>query len=444
MLAGHLLSERYQIKRMIGGGGMANVYLAYDEILSREVAIKVLRPEYANDPEFIERFDREAQAATSLSHPNIVNIYDVGEEEDILYIVMEYVRGRTLKEYIQQQGAVDVVEAVEIMKQLTNAIGQAHVSGLIHRDIKPQNILMDDHGNVKITDFGIAIALSATALTQTNSILGSVHYLSPEQARGGMATKKSDIYALGIVFFELLTGQLPFFGQSPVSIALKHLHEEVPSVRKIQENIPQSIENIVRKATTKDPFHRYENVFTMEEALALSLNPANKDEPLYSPPVEEGEETKTIPVFPGSNLQQEEEETFVHNEEKDTKSFTADADQAASDKTVKKKKPFFKRKGFYIILLLLALLIGAAVYFYIASNPKDVLVPDVTEETYDEAKDTLEELDLVVEKKMAPSDTIEEDSVIKTDPKAGKTVKEEDSIPCLSVMAKKKLILTII
>ncbi|HLQ95341.1 MAG TPA: Stk1 family PASTA domain-containing Ser/Thr kinase [Pseudogracilibacillus sp.] len=439
MLAGHLLSERYQIKRMIGGGGMANVYLAYDEILSREVAIKVLRPEYANDPEFIERFDREAQAATSLSHPNIVNIYDVGEEEDILYIVMEYVRGRTLKEYIQQQGAVDVVEAVEIMKQLTNAIGQAHVSGLIHRDIKPQNILMDDHGNVKITDFGIAIALSATALTQTNSILGSVHYLSPEQARGGMATKKSDIYALGIVFFELLTGQLPFFGQSPVSIALKHLHEEVPSVRKIQENIPQSIENIVRKATTKDPFHRYENVFTMEEALALSLNPANKDEPLYSPPVEEGEETKTIPVFPGSNLQQEEEETFVHNEEKDTKSFTADADQAASDKTVKKKKPFFKRKGFYIILLLLALLIGAAVYFYIASNPKDVLVPDVTEETYDEAKDTLEELDLVVEKKMAPSDTIEEDSVIKTDPKAGKTVKEEDSITVFVSNGKEKI-----
>src|SRR5699024_7599224 len=187
MLAGHLLSERYKIKRMIGGGGMANVYLAYDEILSREVAIKVLRPEYANDREFIECFDREAQAATSLYHPNIVNIYDVGEEEDILYIVMEYVKGRTLKEYMQQRGSVYVVEAVEIMKQLANAIGQAHVCVLIHRDIKPQNILIDDNGNVNITDFRISIALRATDVTQTNSIRGSVNYLSPYQARDGMA-----------------------------------------------------------------------------------------------------------------------------------------------------------------------------------------------------------------------------------------------------------------
>ncbi|HLR72539.1 MAG TPA: protein kinase, partial [Pseudogracilibacillus sp.] len=226
MLEGHLLSERYRIKRAIGGGGMANVYLAKDIILNRDVAIKVLRLEFANDPEFIERFDREAQAATSLSHPNIVNIYDVGEENHILYMVMEYIDGLTLKEYIMQNGPLKVEEAINIMKQLTDAIAHAHANGLIHRDIKPQNILMDRHGNVKVTDFGIAIALSATSLTQTNSILGSVHYLSPEQARGGMATKKSDIYSLGIVFYELLTGHLPFSGQSPISIALKHLQNE--------------------------------------------------------------------------------------------------------------------------------------------------------------------------------------------------------------------------
>ena len=210
MLEGYLLSERYQIQRVIGGGGMANVYLARDIILDRDVAIKVLRPEFANDPEFIERFDREAQAATSLAHPNIVNIYDVGEEDNILYMAMEYVDGLTLKEYIHEHGPLPVPEAIEIMKQLTDAIAHAHMNGLIHRDIKPQNILVDSYGRVKVTDFGIAIALSATSLTQTNSILGSVHYLSPEQARGGMATKKSDIYSLGIVFFELLTGQLPF------------------------------------------------------------------------------------------------------------------------------------------------------------------------------------------------------------------------------------------
>src|SRR5699024_4506329 len=190
MLEGYLLSERYRIKRVIGGGGMANVYLARDTLLDRDVAIKVLRPEFANDPEFIERFDREAQAATSLSHPHIVNIYDVGEEHDISYMPMEYVAGLRSQEYLFGYRTLPVDKSIDIMKQLTDAIAHAHMNDLIHRDIKPQNILMDHYGNVKVTDFGIAIALSATSLTQTNSILGSVHYLSPEQARGGTATKK--------------------------------------------------------------------------------------------------------------------------------------------------------------------------------------------------------------------------------------------------------------
>src|SRR5699024_8392329 len=239
MLKGQLIGDRYLIERTIGGGGMANVYLAKDTILERDVAIKVLRLEYANDDEFITRFDREAQAATSLTHPNIVNIYDVGEEEHILYMVMEYVDGFTLKEYIQQNSPIRVEEALNIMKQITSAISRAHQSNLVHRDIKPQNILLDKQGNVKVTDFGIAVALSATALTQTNTILGSVHYLSPEQARGGMATKKSDIYSLGIVLYELLTGMLPFTGETPVAIALKHLQEDIPHVRDFNANIPQ-------------------------------------------------------------------------------------------------------------------------------------------------------------------------------------------------------------
>src|SRR5690625_4386256 len=234
MLDGRLLNERYQIIRTIGGGGMANVYLAKDLILNRDVAIKVLRLEFSNDEEFIARFDREAQSATSLSHPNIVNIYDVGEEDHILYMVMEYVDGLTLKEYIQKYGPIEVHEALNIMKQVTSAIAHAHANDLVHRDIKPQNILIDTYGNVKVTDFGIAVALSATSLTKTNAILGSVHYLSPEQARGGMATKKSDIYSLGIVLFELLTGRLPFSGQTPVSIALKHCHSEIPSVNRFK------------------------------------------------------------------------------------------------------------------------------------------------------------------------------------------------------------------
>src|SRR5690625_873699 len=249
MLEGHLLSERYKIKSTIGGGGMANVYLADDTILDREVAIKVLRLEYANDEEFIARFDREAKAATSLCHPNVVNIFDVGEEDHILYMVMEYVDGLTLKEYIQQYGPVEVEEALSIMKQITAAIAHAHANDLVHRDIKPQNILIDSYGQVKVTDFGIAVALSATSLTKTNSILGSVHYLSPEQARGGLATKKSDIYSLGIVLYELLTGRMPFSGETPVSIALKHLQNDPPSVKTFNPSIPQSVENIVLRAT---------------------------------------------------------------------------------------------------------------------------------------------------------------------------------------------------
>jgi serine/threonine-protein kinase len=439
MLEGHLLSERYRIKQTIGGGGMANVYLAHDTILDRDVAIKVLRLEFANDPEFIERFDREAQAATSLSHPNIVNIYDVGEEAHILYIVMEYVEGMTLKEYIQKNGPLDVAESVEIMKQLTDAIAHAHTNGLIHRDIKPQNVLMDKYGNVKVTDFGIAIALSATSLTQTNSIMGSVHYLSPEQARGGMATKKSDIYALGIVFYELLTGELPFSGQSPISIALKHLQDDTPSVRKLYAHIPQSVENIVLKATAKDPFHRYRNVYDMEEALNKALDPNYIDQAMYHPPMEDGEETKAIPIITDEQLHHavDGEDTLVHNERQVTKKMPEEAPTPLTTEK-KKKKRFYKRKGFIFTLLFLLLLMGAfAVYLFLL--PKDVSMPDVVGESFEDAEATLEGLKLTVNKELMPSDDIKEGEVIKTDPVAGRKVKEKTTVDVFVSNGKKKV-----
>lgn len=225
MLIGKRISGRYKIIKMIGGGGMANVYLARDMILDRDVAVKILRLDFADEEEFIRRFQREAQSATSLNHPNIVNIFDVGEEDNIYYIVMEYVDGLTLKQYIQNYYPISVEKVIDIVKQLTSALEHAHYNHIIHRDIKPQNILIDHDGNVKITDFGIAMALSATSITHTNAVLGSVHYLSLNRP-GGMATKKSDIYSLGIVMFELLTGRLPFSGESAVSIALKHLQSE--------------------------------------------------------------------------------------------------------------------------------------------------------------------------------------------------------------------------
>ncbi len=440
MLEGHLLDERYLIKKTIGGGGMANVYLATDTILERDVAVKVLRLEYANDEEFIERFHREAQAATSLTHRNIVNIYDVGEEEHILYMAMEYVDGLTLKEYIQRYGPIDVEESIRIMQQVSSAITHAHANELVHRDIKPQNILMDKNGQVKVTDFGIAVALSATSLTRTNSILGSVHYLSPEQARGGIATKKSDIYSLGIVFFELLTGKLPFSGQSPVSIALKHLQSEPPSVRAIHPEIPQSVENIVLQAMAKDPFHRFMDVTEMYHALEHALDPNVIHEPKFSPPVEAGEETKAIPVITDDHIQADNnEETMVHRTDAET--IRMDSNQEETEKPTgtsgskgkkkdkqkkgKKKKWLWIGIGLFIVILsiVLALFVLPSLF-----KLKDVTVPDVIDDPVEEAIKELEELNLVVEEESIFDEDIEEGNVVKTDPKEGRTVKEESTV----------------
>ncbi|WP_099158045.1 Stk1 family PASTA domain-containing Ser/Thr kinase [Virgibacillus ndiopensis] len=450
MLNGHLLNERYQIKETIGGGGMANVYLAKDTILDRDVAIKVLRLEYANDEEFIARFDREAQSATSLSHPNIVNIYDVGEEDHYLYMVMEYVDGMTLKEYIQKYGPIDVQESLDIMKQISSAIAHAHANDIVHRDIKPQNILIDTYGQVKVTDFGIAVALSATSLTQTNSILGSVHYLSPEQARGGMATKKSDIYSLGIVLFELLTARLPFSGQSPVSIALKHLQNDTPSVRRFNQDVPQSVENIVLKATAKDPFHRYETVYEMEDALETALDPSKLDEQKYTPPVEIGEETKAIPIITDSQMQQHtNQNTIVHHTNGNTQKYQSDNQDEKPMKNKKKKgkgkdkKKKSKKKKWIIILVVLFMLIatGITALFVVPEllQPDEVDVPDVANMEYEDAVNEIESVKLKPEKEQIYSEDVEEGIVVKTNPRFGKTVKEGSTVTVYVSQGKEKV-----
>lgn len=237
---GRILADRYELKELIGQGGMADVYLAYDDILKREVAVKILRSSLTGDPIYITRFHREARAAAALCHRNIVEIYDVGEEDDLYYIVMEYVRGQTLKELINKRGALHYVEAVDIMKQVVSATALAHSMGIVHRDLKPQNILVTDSGIVKIADFGIASIQSLSQVTQTDTIMGSLHYLAPEIARGEKATPQSDIYALGVVFYELLRGDVPFNGESPVNIALKHMRDEIPQyVNIIQRFLSQ-------------------------------------------------------------------------------------------------------------------------------------------------------------------------------------------------------------
>lgn len=277
-LIGKRINGRYQILETIGGGGMANVYKAHDVILNRTVAVKVLRPQFSDDEEFIRRFRREAQAATSLSHPSVVNIYDVGEEGDLYFIVMEYVEGLTLKQLIQKRGILPVEETVAIMLQITSAIAHAHANHIVHRDIKPHNILISPNGEAKVTDFGIARAMTSATITHTNSVMGSVHYLSPEQARGGMVNEKSDIYSLGIVLYEMATGVVPFSGDTAVSIAIKHLQSNLPSPKSMNPSLPQSIENIILKATAKDPFHRFQRASDMEDDLQTALHPERMSE----------------------------------------------------------------------------------------------------------------------------------------------------------------------
>lgn len=443
MLIGKRISGRYKILDMIGGGGMANVYLAHDMILDRDVAVKVLRLDFSNDEEFIRRFHREAQSATSLAHPNIVNIYDVGEEDSIYYIVMEYVDGQTLKQYIQQHSPVRVETALDIMQQLTSAISHAHQNHIIHRDIKPHNILIDREGNVKITDFGIAMALSATSITQTNSVLGSVHYLSPEQARGGMANKKSDVYSLGIVLFELLTGRLPFSGESAVSIALKHLQSETPSIRRWYPSIPQSVENIVLKATAKDPFHRYDSAEDMEQDLRTALDPARMNEERFTIP-EDNDATKAIPIITNDRPYGNLDETIIHGKE------TAKADPALeqdepAEKKAKKKEKQKKRKKWPIILVsvfvvLIILFISAVTILPDLLAPDEIEVPDVATMELEEARAELEKVGFVVGETIElPDEEIEEGHVIKTDPKAGQLQKEGTTIDIYVSTGKEKV-----
>ena len=273
-----MIANRYALVQLIGEGGMASVFLAVDTILKREVAIKILRGELAKDPVALLRFQREANATTKLSHPNIVEVYDVGEDDGKNYIVMEYVKGLSLKELVQKRGALPKEEAVHIMKQLVSAISAAHENGIIHRDIKSQNVLIKDDGTVKLSDFGIALAADAVQLTQTDVVIGSVHYLAPELARGESATAQSDIYSLGIDFYEMLIGDVPHHGEAPVQIALKHMREEIPSVRSFNPELPQSVENIISLATVKNKAARYQSAKEMHDDLVTCLDVSRSKE----------------------------------------------------------------------------------------------------------------------------------------------------------------------
>ncbi|MCI5521949.1 MAG: Stk1 family PASTA domain-containing Ser/Thr kinase [Tenericutes bacterium] len=411
IVKGQKINDRYQVIRSIGEGGMANVYLAYDTILDRNVAVKVLRGDLATDEKFVRRFQREAMSASALSHPNIVEMYDVGEDDGNYFIVMEYIDGKTLKNLIKKRGALTVAEVVDIMLQLTSAISCAHDSYIIHRDIKPQNVMILDDGRVKITDFGIAIASNASELTQTNSVMGSVHYLPPEQANGAGATAKSDIYSLGILMFELLTGKLPFKGENAVEIALKQMKEQIPSVCAINPEIPQSIENVILKACAKNPKNRYDNVKDMYNDIktALDEDRINETKQTYKFSEDDLDETKKI----------ESLSEVKKNKKKETKE---------EDSTEKKMNlALIITSGVAGLLVLLSV-----IFFFVvpAMGPKDVKIPDVTGLTVEKAEEKLLNagLEINVKTKEESSEDVKEGRVVKTEPSKNRTVKEGQKI----------------
>ena len=405
---GQKISDRYQIIKSIGEGGMANVYLAYDTILERNVAVKVLRGDLANDEKFVRRFQREALQASSLSHPNIVEVYDVGEDNGEYYIVMEYVEGKHLKGLLKKRGKLTIPEVVDIMIQVTSGLTVAHDSYIIHRDIKPQNIMILDNGLVKLTDFGIALAMNSTQLTQTNSVMGSVHYLPPEGASGKGATLQSDIYSLGILMYELLTGKLPFRGETAVEIALKQLKEPMPSIRKEIPDIPQSIENIILRATAKNPKNRYADAREMHDDLLTCLDESRKNEIKISLKYPE------IDLDDGKMLK-------LKNENLTKK----ESDEIIAKRITQKDINKNQNKS---IVILLSIFTGIVVIItsIVVLLPKltkkaQVTVPDVSNMTVVKAIETLQEEGFTVSPKQIEksSTVIDEGKIISTSPSGG-------------------------
>ncbi len=416
---GQKINERYEIIRSIGEGGMANVYLAFDTILNRNVAVKILRGDLANDDKFVRRFQREAISASSLNHPNIVEVYDVGEDSGKYFIVMEYLEGETLKSLIKRRGALTLSEVIDIMLQLTSGLACAHDSYIIHRDIKPQNVVILEDGTVKITDFGIAMALNNNELTQTNSVMGSVHYLPPEQANGNGATVQSDIYSAGILMYELLTGKIPFKGENAVEIAIKHMKEAIPSVCELNPEIPQSVENVILKACAKNPKNRYKSAMEMHDDLKTCLDKSRLDE------------VKHHYEFP------EVDEALV----KETREKKYESKEQIEKDKLKEQK---LNKVLVITGIITAVLALIALFILVVLprfNSKEIEVPDVSKLTVEKAEKVLEQKGFEVndDVKEVVDDKIEEGLVVRTNPVSGRTVKKKARITLYVSSGKEKI-----
>ncbi|VLZ19770.1 Stk1 [Streptococcus pneumoniae] len=423
---GKIFAGRYRIVKQIGRGGMADVYLAKDLILDgEEVAVKVLRTNYQTDPIAVARFQREARAMADLDHPHIVRITDIGEEDGQQYLAMEYVAGLDLKRYIKEHYPLSNEEAVRIMGQILLAMRLAHTRGIVHRDLKPQNILLTPDGTAKVTDFGIAVAFAETSLTQTNSMLGSVHYLSPEQARGSKATVQSDIYAMGIIFYEMLTGHIPYDGDSAVTIALQHFQKPLPSVIAENPSVPQALENVIIKATAKKLTNRYRSVSEMYVDLSSSLSYNRRNESKLIFDETSKADTKTLPKVSQSTLTSIPK-VQAQTEHKSIKNPSQTVTEETYQPQAPKKHRFKMR---YLILLANLVLMAASLIWILSRTPATIAIPDVAGQTVAEAKATLKKANFEIgEEKTEASEKVEEGRIIRTDPGAGTGRKEGTKI----------------
>lgn len=415
-----ILARRYELQELIGGGGMADVYKAQDKLLDRAVAVKILHQQYANDAEFVEKFRREATAAAKLAHPNIVNIYDVGEDGGSQYIVMEYVSGPTLKEVIQQKGCLEPIEAVRIAKEIASALESAHRNNLVHCDIKPHNILVMPDGHIKVTDFGIARAVSASTMTYSGSVMGSVHYFSPEQAKGTVITTKSDVYSLGVVLYEMLTGKLPFNGETSVSIALKHLQEEPVPIRQLNPSIPPVLEAIVQKAMSKDPADRpssTELYADLNQAKAMLADRGTSQEAVSNDPFA----TRMIPRITPEMMAEQRSERPANKP-------IGSREDYQPQYQPQEEKSIFKSKSFIAVLvgiLLMGFFVGSFLSFGKFWSSAEINVPDVVGKSSVVAQQILEDKNLRVKIVEANDDSVPAGQVVSQYPEAGAKVKEQ-------------------
>ncbi|KIX90395.1 serine/threonine protein kinase [Staphylococcus microti] len=435
-MIGRMIGERYEIQQVLGGGGMSKVYGAMDTILDRKVAIKLIQIPPSEKQATIDRFEREVQNTTQLSHENIVSVWDVGEEDDCFYLVMEYIEGMTLSEYIKTHGALEPKTAVAYINQVLQGIQHAHEQGIVHRDIKPQNMMIDPNDTIKIVDFGIAKALSETTMTQTNHVIGTVQYLSPEQAKGEKTGEQSDIYSIGIVLYEMLTGSAPFTGETAVSIAIKQIQENVPNVTEQHADIPQALSNVILRATEKEPANRYKTASEMLHDVATVLDPSRANEPVYE--TEDDALTKTVALDKNALKQQQEPASndtanipIVPTAQTNASANARPRTQRAAVTGAYAAKPKRSRKKKVIAGLVLVLLFVGLFFFVTAAvmGNKYSQVPDVLGQTEEQATQTLKDENLKVGKVVKVySNRFEEGHVAGINPGQGTKVKQKTAV----------------